>query len=154
MELYGYIDKNSHSWDYDYESFGKLEDIRKTLTYLSGDGLDNNEKSMRDILTEIRDEDGRTKNIDLGYFSITFYKKGTAHITFTNLELLKKLNLFGCQKKGWLPPSYGKKNYSDFTPEEKNVVDEYEGEKSYGEVMENQQYYLSGSTLELTSDLK
>ena len=76
------------------------------------------------------------------YFNVTFYKKGTCHITFTNEELLKKFNIFGAQHKGWLPPSYGKKTYKDMTPEEKVVVNDFEGEAEYNKVMSNSQYYL------------
>jgi hypothetical protein len=72
----------------------------------------------------------------------TFYKKGTAHIEFTNLDLLAKFNLFASQRKGWLPPSYGKKSYKDMNSEEKAVVDAYEGQQEYNKVMNNKQYYL------------
>ena len=84
------------------------------------------------------------------YFSITFYKKGTCHITFTNEELLKKFNIFGAQYKGWLPPSYGKKAYKDMTTEEKAVVNDFEGETEYNKVMNNTKYYLfDGNNLNL-----
>ena len=84
------------------------------------------------------------------YFSVTFYKKGTCHIVFNNEELLKKFNIFGSQHKGWLPPCYGKKNYKDMTKEEKEVIDEFEGEKSYKETMNNKKYFLfDGNNLNL-----
>ena len=76
---------------------------------------------------------------------VTFYQKGTCHIEFTNLELLKKFNIFGSQRKGWLPPSYGKTAYKDMTTEEKEVVNEFEGEKEYNKVMCNTKYYLFDS---------
>lgn len=73
---------------------------------------------------------GRTKKIPLKYFTVTFFKKGTCHIEFTNLELLKKLNIFGAQNKHWLPPSYGKKTYQEMNPEEQQVIDDFEGKES------------------------
>ena len=123
----------------DYKIVRKLQDIEKCFNYLDGgltDAID-----LKETL-EFSQEYGETRNITLKYFNITFYKKGTCHITFTNPELLKKFNIFGSQKKGWLPPSYGKKQYKDMTSEEKAVVNEFEGEKEYSKVMSDTKYYL------------
>ena len=83
-----------------------------------------------------------TKKITCKYFNVTFYKKGTMHIEFTNEELLKKLNIFGSQQKKWLPPAYGKKTYAEMDEMERAVVDEFEGEVSYKKTLENADYYL------------
>lgn len=126
----------------DYKIVRKLQDIEKCFNYLDGgltDAID-----LKETL-EFSQEYGETRNITLKYFNITFYKKGTCHITFTNLELLKKFNIFGSQKKGWLPPSYGKTTYKDMTAEEKAVVNEFEGEKEYNKVMSDTKYYLYDS---------
>lgn len=88
----------------------------------------------------------QTKNIHLKYFDITFYKKGTCHIVFRDEELLKKFNIFGSQKKGWLPQDYGKKTYSEMNQEEKAVIDDFEGEASYNKTMANKGYYLFDAT--------
>ena len=125
---------------------GKLKDIEKCFNYLDG-GLTEAvdlEKSL-----EFAEEYGESKNIVLKYFNVTFYKKETCHITFTNEELLKKFNIFGAQHKGWLPPSYGKKKYSDMTSEEKAVVNDFEGEVEYNKVMCNTSYYLADTNLSL-----
>jgi hypothetical protein len=116
----------------------KLTDIEKALNYLDG-GLtdDYNLEASIDLATTF----GITKNIHLKYFDVTFYKKGTCHLTFTNEELLKKFNIFGSQRKAWLPPSYMKKHYSEMSKEEKKVVDEFEGKESYEKVMSNADYY-------------
>ena len=128
------------SYDPDsYEIVEKLADIEKALDYLSGSS--GNERGIRDILHEA-EKIGQTKKIPLKYFTVTFYKKGTCHIEFTDLELLKKLNIFGSQQKGWLPPAYGKKSYFDMDEEEKKVIDEFEGVESYVETMTNSDYYL------------
>lgn len=86
------------------------------------------------------------RNIQLKYFSVTFYKKGTCHIEFTNERLLKKFNIFGSQHKGWLPPSYGKKRYKDMNTASQKIVDEFEGEKQYEEVFMEPEYYLAPVT--------
>lgn len=133
-----------------YEVINKLQDIEKCLNYLDGgltDAVDL-EKAL-----QFAEEYGETKNIQLKYFTVTFYKKGTCHIAFTNEELLKKFNIFGSQHKGWLPPSYGKKSYDEMTGEERAVVNEFEGEKEYSKVMSNRKYYLfDGNNLNLLED--
>lgn len=123
----------------DYRVIGKLSDIEKALNYLDGGLTDS--VDLRSSL-EFAEEYGETKNIVLKYFNVTFYKKGTCHITFTNDELWKKFNIFGAQRKGWLPPCYGKKKYKDMTTEEKEVINSFEGEKSYSDVMEKTDYFM------------
>ncbi len=122
-----------------YDTVSKLQDIEKCFNYLDG-GL--TEAVDLEESLKFAEEFGETKNIQLKYFTVTFYKKGTCHITFSNDELLKKFNIFGSQHKGWLPPSYGKKAYKDMTTEEKAVVNEFEGEKEYNKVISNSKYYL------------
>jgi hypothetical protein len=67
--------------------------------------------------------------------------------------LLHKFNLFGSQRKGWLPPSYGKTKYTDMTREEKDVINQFEGKESYNRVMNNKGYYIlkTEELLKLTS---
>ena len=133
-----------------YEIVRKLQDIEKCFNYLDG-GL--TEAVDLEESLKFAEEYGETKNIQLKYFTVTFYKKGTCHIVFNDDELLKKFNIFGSQHKGWLPPSYGKKTYKDMTPEEKAVVNEFEGEKEYSKVMSNRKYYLfDGNNLNLLED--
>lgn len=80
---------------------------------------------------------GVTKNIHLKYFDITLYKKGTVHITFTCEKALDCLNIYGSQKKRWLPSYYGKKHYNEMDDEEKAVIDSFQGEQAYEEYMQN-----------------
>ena len=78
-------------------AYAKLSDIEKVLNY-----LDNGETEEIDLSSRLETAKvlGKTRNINLKYFDVTFYKKGTCHITFTNERLLKKLNIFGSQSKG------------------------------------------------------
>lgn len=117
----------------------KLNDIQKVFDYLDDGETEN--ISVEEVL-KTAEHYQETKKIQLKYFTITFYKKGTCHIEFTNERLLKKFNLFGSQKKGWIPPTYGKKQYKDMTQEEKQVINDFEGEKSYNEVMKDTNYYI------------
>ena len=134
----------------DYKIVRKLQDIEKCFNYLDG-GL--TEAVDLEESLKFAEEYGETKDIQLKYFTVTFYKKGTCHITFNNEELLKKFNIFGSQHKGWLPPSYGQKAYKDMTAEEKAVVNEFEGEKEYNKVVSNKEYYLfDGNNLNLLEE--
>lgn len=134
----------------DYKIVNKLQDMEKCFNYLDG-GL--TEAVDLEESLKFAEEYGETKDIQLKYFTVTFYKKGTCHITFNNDELLKKFNIFGSQHKGWLPPSYGKKVYKDMTTEEKAVVNEFEGEKEYSKVISNKEYYIfDGNNLNLLED--
>ncbi|MFS0657396.1 DUF4942 domain-containing protein [Niallia alba] len=134
----------------DYKVKDKLKDIEKVFNYL--DGGYTEDIDLLEILKDAQ-ESNKTKKIDTKYFLITFFKKGTCHIEFKNLELLQKFNLYGSQRKGWIPPSYGKKNYKDMTQEEKSVIDSFEGETSYNKVMSNKEYFLveTKDLLRLTS---
>lgn len=149
LPFYNAFDNYSKEFRPDsYDVINKLADIEKALDYLDG-GLTYG-RDLGYALQNAR-ETGNTKNIRLKYFDITFYKKGTCHITFTNEELWKKFNIFGSQQKGWLPPSYGKKHYREMDPEEKAVIDEFEGETSYNETMCKSDYYIfdAGDVLKL-----
>lgn len=153
IPLNGYYDL-TYSWGgfkpSRHDVVSKLQDIEKCFNYLDG-GL--TEAVDLEESLKFAEEYGETKDIQLKYFTVTFYKKGTCHITFNNEELLKKFNIFGSQHKGWLPPSYGKKTYKDMTAEEKAVVNEFEGEKEYSKVISNKEYYLfDGNNLNLLEE--
>lgn len=130
--------------------FDKLSDIEKVLNY-----LDNNTTDDIDLKEALKFAEGygETSKILTKYFLVTFYKKGTCHIEFRNLDLLQKFNLYGSQRLGWLPPSYGKAKYNDMTVEEKTVIDDFEGKESYNKVMANKDYFIveTANLLRLTS---
>lgn len=120
-------------------AYGNLSDLEKVLNY-----LDNGETEEIDLSARLKEMQSRyiTRNIQLKYFTVTFYKKGTCHITFTNERLLKKLNIFGSQSKGWLPYGYARRCYEEFEAEEQAVIESFEGRESYNETVMNSQYYL------------
>ena len=91
----------------------------------------------------------QTKKLCFKYFDVDVFKKGTAHIKFRDEEVLKRFNLYGCQHKGWLPPSYGKKSYNDMTESEQKVIDEYEGELEYTKVFNNPDKYILSAEKQL-----
>lgn len=123
-----------------YSTTGKLADIEKVFNYL--DDGNTNHVDLNWVLKEAGETE-QSRNIQLKYFSVTFYKKGSCHIKFHDERLLKKLNIFGCQKKGWLPPDYGKSHYSDMSQEAQAVVDAFDGgAMEYEQVVQNSDYYL------------
>lgn len=122
-----------------YQCIDKLSDIEKVFNYL--DTGKTEELTLREILQQAKDNN-QTKNVMTKFFKINFYRKGTAHLTFLDEELLKKFNIFGSQKHGFLPPSYGKKSYSQMSKEEQEVIDNFEGEKEYNKTVANKQYYI------------
>jgi len=137
IRLYQYLTQDYAP--YSYREVEELIDIDKTLHYLSGN--QNSASDVTEILEQAK-KNQTTKNIQFEFFSIVCYKKGTTHITFTDEDLLKRFNIYGCQHKNWLPPTYGQKAYEDMDADEKAVIDDYEGETSYTETMDNAQYYL------------
>ena len=118
----------------------RLRDIVKVFNYLSGEQLDVAQLVGETI--ETANEQEVFTNINLRYITTTFFKKGTCHIKFQDQKLLDKFNIYGTQRKGWLPPCYGKKTYDQMDEEEKAVIDEFQGKEKYEEVLKEAEYYL------------
>ena len=119
----------------------KFRDIEKVFDF-----LDNGRTEWVGTVEaafEAAEKSQNTRNIDTKYFTVTFFKKGTAHFVFKDAELLEKFNLFASQRKGWLPPNYGKKHYEDLSPTEKHVVDSFQGRERYEHMMCHADYYLN-----------
>lgn len=122
----------------DYQAFEKLRDMVKVFNYLSAD------KDPPKLLSRSRyDHPVHPGEVtDFRYFEIKLYKKGTCHITFKDQDLLDKFNIFGSQRKGWLPPGYGKKPYEDLDRDERDTVDTFEGREHYERVVSNSDYFI------------
>lgn len=115
------IPLSAYSWvtnrlDCSDKFYEKLKDIEHIFDYLDGNRTEATD--LKKVLENAQKE-GETKNIITKYFKISTFKKGTTHLTFLNDELLHKFNVFEANKRGWLPPSYGKRKYEDMTKEEK-----------------------------------
>lgn len=149
------------SWGYgsDYldtfKAYKVLSDLEKSLDYLGGEGPEGYDLNAR---LEWAKQSGQTRNIQLKYFAIDIFKKGTTHIKFypETMKLVDRLNIYASQKKGWLPPRYGKARYKDMNDMEQMVVDSFHGNdtkgsgaKAYAEVMANAAFYLAEPTQKL-----
>ena len=117
-----------------YNATGHVAQIERVLHFLDTNGKPYNGDELRAVL-DAAEKSGQTQKIQLHYFTATFYKKGTCHIEFTNTDVLKSFNLYAGQRKGWLPPTYGKKSYHDMAAADRRVVDSYEGEASYTDTL-------------------
>lgn len=124
-----------------------LSDVEKTMDFLDA-GHTEWPYKLADLIKDAVDN-GQTKKIETKFFYATFYKKGTCHLEFKDMDLLEKFNLFASQRKGWLPPQYGKKHYAEMDDEEKAVIDDFQGRDKYEEIMARRDYYLSASTNQL-----
>lgn len=122
-----------------YEIESRLRDIEKVFNYLNGHDAPSNQLHFA---LDQAEKNGQTKKIHCAYFDLTFYKKGTLHIEFHRQDLLDKFNIFGSQKKGWLPPSYGYASYENMSQEEQAVIDEFQGKEDYQKVYANKEEYL------------
>lgn len=139
-----------NSWDKRFQSYQvrqKIADIEKVFDFLDC-GRTEWDGTVDAILKQV-EATQNTKNIDTKYFTVTFFKKGTAHFAFKDMELLEKFNLFAAKNKNWLPPCYGKKRYEDMTKEEQRVVDSFQGRERYRHVLENAAYFLPNTSVTL-----
>ena len=149
------IYKKFDFWHYGYENnvFKILDDLEKCLAFLQiGESEYIYDIDLNNQLKAYQEQQ-ITRKMQFRYFEVDIYKKGTMHIKFRDMELLKRFNIYGCQHKGWLPPSYGKKAYKDMNAEEKQVIDEYEGQQEYEKVYNNRENYILdvGQKMFLTS---
>ena len=119
----------------------KLQDIEKVFNYL--DGGRTPEKDLSEVLLEA-EKTGETRKLESKYFYLTFYKKGTCHVEFKDMNLLARFNIFAAKGKNWLPPSFGKKQYKDMTAEEQRVAKSFMGTaEKYDKVVQHASYFLA-----------
>lgn len=123
-----------------YRTESMLCDIEKVFDYLSGNKPDHDGLHRR---LDEAEKELQSRGIALRYFKVTFFKKGTCHIEFTDMDVLHKFNLYAARDKKWLPPCYGRKRYQEMDMEERKAVDAFEGEESYGRVMQKRAYFLA-----------
>lgn len=132
-------------------AYAVISDLEKVFDYLGGKRPEDYDLDAR--LT--RAESGSLRNIELAYFKVDFYKKGTMHIKFLpeTMPLVDRLNIYVARNRNWLPPSYGKTVYASMSAEERAVVDSFHGDgtegsgiKEYAAVMASSSFYLEEPT--------
>lgn len=137
-----------------YKAYSVLSDLEKAFDYLGGKGPEGYDLHARLAWAQ----SGSLRNVELKYFKADFYKKGTMHIKFyeETMPLVERLNIYASQKKGWLPPNYGKSTYTNMDTAERAVVDSFHGDgsegsgvKEYENVLTNASFYLAEPTQKL-----
>lgn len=147
FDYWRYSGKNEYNLR-GYNVIDTLTDMSKALDYLAEPTYANidTDTSIRNVI-ELNFKQGISSNIETKYFILTFYKKGTCHITFKDDELLEKFNLFAGKQKNWLPPDYGRKAYSEMNEEEKEIVKEFSGTvDNYNKIYNRPEFYLTEKT--------
>jgi len=117
--------QNWGKWSLDYEAKRQLNDIDLVMNYF--DGMQSKYARMSDAISEAF-ETGQNKGIESTYFTVDCFKKGTAHLTFNDHDILRRFNIAACKGKGWLPRNYGVKPAKEI---ETQIVEEFEGRKNY-----------------------
>lgn len=86
-----------------------LGDFDKALCYITGKSWENiitieyALKNKFERLGHIKTGDKFDSTCDSTFFKIKFFKKGTIHLEFKDLELWKEFNFRACKGKNWLP---------------------------------------------------
>lgn len=103
---------NAFSYSYSEYSFNKekiFKDIEKALCFLINKKYSEIEKES--IVTVLNDKTPNTA--DSYFWEIKKFKKGTMHLKFKDLDLLKKFNDFVLKNKNWLQGAFFDKNSYD-----------------------------------------
>lgn len=129
-----------------YKVSSELADIEKAMNYL--DCGRTEAFDMAQVLQDARAQ-GQTRGIDTKFFKVDVFKKGTAHLTFKDEQLLKKFNLYCGRKLHWLPDDYGYKPYESLDDEERAVADSFEGRDSYRQTFNNRSFFLADNNYPL-----
>ena len=122
-----FVDPILGRWKLNWGVAEQLDDIDTVMNYF--DGMEQY-TSMRWAIEQAF-ESGQTSRIVSTYFTITVYKKGTIHLTFNSEDVLRRFNVTAAKGKNWLPDDYGARPYQTLTPEERETVDSFDGEKAY-----------------------
>lgn len=129
-------------------AYSILSDLEKVFDYLGGKRPEGYDLDARLSWAE----SGSLRNVELAYFKVDFFKKGTIHIKFLpdTMPLIDRLNIYAAKNRNWLPPSYGRAAYANMSKAEKAVVDSFHGDGSdgsgaqmYATVMSQSAFYLS-----------
>lgn len=145
VPFYNAFDSYDNRFRPGYQVIQYVSDIEKVFDHLSG--VPSN-SGMVDVRLRQAEANGQSRSIPFKYFTLTFYKKRTVHINFTDEEAVYRFNLYAARHKQWLPPTYGKKQYRHMTEDERSVIDSFEGEARYEQTRcDPDAYFLNGQKM-------
>ncbi len=133
---------------YKGRAYAIISDLEKSFDYLGGKRPEGYNLDARLSWAE----NGSLRNVELAYFKVDFFKKGTIHLKFhpETMPLIERLNIYAARNRNWLPPSYGKTTYASMDAQEQAVVDSFHGDgtegsgqKAYAKVLARRDFYLS-----------
>lgn len=96
--------------------FENLSGIRNTLGRKCDYGK---ETEYQRVLNAIKNYE---KDIDLQFFKLDVYKKGSVHLKYKDMKLIEAFNIIISTYRGWLPDGFGTKSYSDMDKEELEAI--------------------------------
>ncbi len=110
-----------------YDQVELLNDMDRVLKYF------NFNEWKKDMSTYCKDalKEGQNKKIETDYFFVSIYKKGTMHLEFKDMEVLRLFNIEAAKKLNFLPEDYAQKEYDDLSEKEKNIVNQFESKSTY-----------------------
>lgn len=120
--------ESSGRWRLDHSAERYLRDFDLVMNYF--DGSKPGYVSIADALKNAFHL-GQNRKIDSNYFEISVFKKGTIHLTFKDMDILRRFNVVACKEKSWLPDDYNETPFQEMSPEVQEVVKSFEGEESY-----------------------
>lgn len=126
-------------WSLNYQAAQELNDIDTVMNYF--DGMRADYLSLTDAFNRafeqggdgnLNAESGSGYKVESTYFTAVGYKKGTIHLTFKDMDILRRFNIEACKGKQWLPQDYGSKPYKELGYDEQAVVKAFEADvKTY-----------------------
>jgi hypothetical protein len=124
-----FVDVFTRRWKIDWRVENQLDDIDRVMNYF--DARPPCECLTITAALKQAFERGQNRGIESTYFKISVFKKGTIHLEFLNDDILRRFNVTACKHKQWLPFDYGTKPFKFMCQAEQNIVESFEGEKSY-----------------------
>jgi hypothetical protein len=139
-----------------YNAYSLLSDLEKSFAYLTNAMRETIWARDMSYTLDRAAENESYKNVEFTYFTCDFYKKGTVHIKYKYPELVDRLNIYAARNRNWLPPNYGRVQYSDMTdgeqavvngfhfdPEKDKAPDPRKSAERYNAVLERKDFYLA-----------
>lgn len=102
--------EKGYSWSEQYRDSEFFVDIDKVLCFITGKEIDKIVKlkdAIRKQILEINQKHIRyDQKFYSTFFEVRFFKKGTVHITFLDLDVLARFNIAAAENKNWVGGGY------------------------------------------------
>ena len=108
----------------------KVREVEKVIQFFDDGQTEKEYAPIMDIIHQAKNENN-LKKVDTRYFKVDIFKGNRYHLTFKNLSLLRKFNLYVNKITDRLPASYGVLYYCRLTAGERCLVNKIEGKKTW-----------------------